>query len=411
MNILKNGTITSPQGFVAGAAISGIKDSGKADISLVFSEHDCTAAGVFTKNQVVAAPVLLDQETLQVNSALVRGVISNSGNANACTGEVGLQNARQMQKIAAEAVGCSTPQMLVLSTGVIGVQLPMDKIAAGVHAAAAGLSRDQGHQAAEGICTTDTFVKEIAVEVPLAGGTVTIGGMAKGAGMIHPNMATMLGVITTDAQIDVDVLRGMLNAAVDVSFNCISVDGDTSTNDTVLLLANGASGVYIDRRDWSVGSDYAIFSEALTHVCKELSKLIVRDGEGASKFIELTVTGARNKTEAHQIANTIAMSPLVKTAFAGSDANWGRMMMAAGKAGVKFDQHHTTLMVSPDGEEWLVLLDGGLPTEYSEEAAAAIFAQNDVYVNLSLREGLAEATVWTCDLTHEYVTINADYRT
>lgn len=412
MKILEEGTVTSPQGFTAGAAACGIKnDDVKLDISLVVSEGNCTAAGVFTKSQVVAAPVTVDKETLKVNSALMRAVMTNSGNANACTGELGLKNARQMQKATAEALGCAPEQVLVMSTGVIGVQLPMEKVSAGIAEAGSGLDVGNGTAAAKGIMTTDTFHKQIAVEVALSGGTVTIGGMAKGSGMIHPNMATMLGVVTTDASVDADVLQGMLGSAVDESFNRISVDGDTSTNDTVLLLANGASGVHIDRAEWEEGSDIALFSEALTYVCTELAKLIVRDGEGATKFIELKVSGARNKADAHQIGNTVATSPLVKTAFAGSDANWGRIFAAAGRAGVKFDQYQTALHVSKDGENWLTLLEAGTPTDYEEADAAAIFAETDIYVWLVLEEGYAEATLWTCDLSHGYVTINADYRT
>jgi glutamate N-acetyltransferase / amino-acid N-acetyltransferase len=411
MNYLSNGTVTSPLGFVAGAVAAGIKKSGKLDVALVVSEQNCTAAGVFTKNQVVAAPVVVDKETLQVNKVLVRGIVANAGNANACTGEPGLANARQMQKLAATALDCAPQQILLLSTGVIGVPLPMDKVASGIGAAGADLAREHGRLAAEAICTTDTFAKQAAVQVTLSGGTVTIGGMAKGAGMIHPNMATMLGVLTTDAAIDPDVLQGMLTAATEASFNRISVDGDTSTNDTVLLLANGASGVGIDRHQWEGGSDVALFSQALTHLCQHLAKLIVRDGEGATKLIELRVSGARTKNDAHQIANTIATSPLVKTALAGSDPNWGRIFAAAGRAGVPFDQAQTGLQVSNEGENWLTLLENGTPTGYAEADAAEIFAQPEIIVWLTLGEGLASDTVWTCDLTHDYVTINADYRT
>lgn len=411
MNYLPNGTITSPRGFVAGAVAAGVKKSGKLDIALVAAEHNCTAAGVFTKNQVAAAPVLVDKETLLVNRALLRAVVTNAGNANACTGAQGLADARQMQQLAAEALACSPQQILVLSTGVIGVPLPMDKIAHGIAAASQQLAAENGSLAAEAICTTDTFTKQAAVQVTLASGTVTIGGMAKGAGMIHPNMATMLGVLTTDAAVDPDVLQGMLTAAAEASFNRISVDGDTSTNDTVLLLANGASGIKIDRHQWQEGSDLALFSAALTDLCQTLAKLIVRDGEGATKLIELRVDGARTKTDAHQIANTIATSPLVKTAFAGSDPNWGRIFAAAGRAGVAFDQNQTRLRVSNGGEQWLTLLENGTPTAYAEADAAEIFAQPEIIVWLSLAEGLASDTVWTCDLTHDYVTINADYRT
>ncbi len=409
--LLENGTITSPRGYTAGAAACGIKKNGKLDVALLLSEVDCSAAGVFTRNQVQAAPVLIDRETLAANPTRIRGVVANSGNANACTGQPGLESGLAMQRRAAAAAGCLPEQILILSTGVIGVPLPMARLFDGIAAAAADCSPANGHRAAEGICTTDTFVKEIAVEVPLAAGPVRIGGMAKGAGMIHPNMATMLAVITTDARIEAGVLPGLLHAAANVSFNSISVDGDTSTNDTVLLLANGMSGIEIDPGDWSIGSDYALFNSGLEYVCQELAKMIVRDGEGASKFIELKVSGTRTRADAHQIANTIATSPLVKTAFAGSDANWGRIFEAAGLARIHFDQTQTDLRISADGEEWLTLLQAGTPADYREADAAAIFAERDIHVWLHLEEGLAEAVVWTCDLTHDYVSINADYRT
>ncbi|MFK7802169.1 MAG: bifunctional glutamate N-acetyltransferase/amino-acid acetyltransferase ArgJ, partial [Anaerolineae bacterium] len=331
---IEDGTVTSPQGFQGGAAacnVKGVKkDDGKLDVSLVYSNSDCSAAGVFTLSQFVAPPVTIDRETLAQNNSTIRGVVTNSGNANAATGAIGLENAKKMQEVAADALSGSADQFLVMSTGVIGVQLPIDKIEKGILAAVDNLSVDHGLRAAKGIMTTDTFVKQAAVEVKLSSGVVKIGGMSKGAGMIHPNMATMLGVVTTDASIAPDLIKQMLLDASNVSFNRISVDGDTSTNDTVLMLANGASGVEVDP---SSQADFDLFSEALTEVCTELAQLIVRDGEGASKFAEIVVSGAQSKADAHIVANTIAISPLVKTALAGSDANWGRIMMAAGRAG------------------------------------------------------------------------------
>jgi glutamate N-acetyltransferase/amino-acid N-acetyltransferase len=249
--------------------------------------------------------------------------------------------------------------------------------------------------------TTDLAPKHLAVKVELPGGTVTVGGMSKGTGMIHPNMATMLGVLTKDASLEAGVLDGVLKTAVNLSFNRITVDGDTSTNDTVILLANGASGVAVD------GAGLEAFQGAVTAVCTELAKMIVRDGEGASKFVEIRVTGTATEAEAHQIANTIATSPLVKTAFAGGDPNWGRILAAAGRAGVTFDQHECALWIG-DG---LQLLANGTPTDFSEAEATAVFAQSDITLHLSVGTGTGEATVWTCDLTHDYVTINADYRT
>jgi glutamate N-acetyltransferase/amino-acid N-acetyltransferase len=406
MELIAGGGITTPNGFVAGAAHSGLKKGRALDLALLYSERDCAAAGVFTRNQVVAAPVILDRETLQANNTQIRGVVANAGNANACTGAPGLWAARQMQQSAAFALDCQPEQMLVLSTGVIGVQLPMPKINAGIDSAARRLSRERGHAAAEAIMTTDTFSKEIAVSVQLQGGEVRIGGMAKGSGMIHPDMATMLAVVTTDAQIPASTLQELLRAVVDQSFNRISVDGDTSTNDTVLLLANGASGVSVEEAD-----EVTAFVEGLGYVCRELAKMVVRDGEGASKFVAIRVSGAGSETDAHKVANTIATSPLVKTALAGSDANWGRILAAAGRAGVAFNQSDVTLWISSGDEMELQLVEDGTPVAYQEADAASIFAQADINIHLELGAGAAETTVWTCDLTHEYVSINADYRT
>ncbi|MCA9963825.1 MAG: bifunctional glutamate N-acetyltransferase/amino-acid acetyltransferase ArgJ [Anaerolineales bacterium] len=405
MKVIKDGTVTTAKGFLAAAATCGIKQSGKPDISLVASATDCTAAGVFTLNQVAAAPVLLDKATLAENQTAVRAVLTNSGNANASTGEPGMVNARQMQAWTAEALGCQANQVLIMSTGVIGQQLPMEKVAVGVKTAVSALSPDSGMAATQAIMTTDLVAKHLAVEVELAGGTVTIGGMAKGSGMIHPNMATMLGVVTTDAAVEATLLQQMLRVANNHSFNRITVDGDTSTNDTVILLANGASGVTID------ADNAAAFQAALTHVCTELAKMIVRDGEGASKFVEIQVTGAPSEAAAHAVAQTIATSPLVKTAFAGSDPNWGRILAAAGRAGVTFDQYQTGLWIGVESANELQLVSDGTPTGYAEAAAAAIFAAPSFMIRLDLGRGDAATTMWTTDLTHGYITINADYRT
>jgi glutamate N-acetyltransferase/amino-acid N-acetyltransferase len=378
-----------------------MKQSGNLDVCVVTSEGDCGGTAVFTTNQVAAAPVLVGKATLAKNQTRLRAVVANAGNANACTGEQGMVNAREMQRLTAVALNCEPDQVLVLSTGVIGVQLPMAKIEAGIQGAAKILSAENGMLATGAIMTTDLAPKHLAVQVELPGGTVTVGGMAKGSGMIHPNMATMLGVLTTDAAVAAGVLAGVLKTAVNLSFNRITVDGDTSTNDTVILLANGASSV-------AVGDDgLATFQGAVTAVCTELAKMIVRDGEGASKFVEIRVSGAKTEADAHQIANTIATSPLVKTAFAGGDPNWGRILAAAGRAGVMFDQHECALWIG-DG---LQLLAKGTPMAFDEGAATAVFAQSDINLHLSVGTGAGEATVWTCDLTHDYVTINADYRT
>ena len=400
------GSVTSPAGFRAGVTACGLKRSGKLDLTMVVSDRDCTAAGVFTRNEVVAAPVLLDRETLLANPGRMRGVVANAGIANACTGEPGMAAARRMQALAAEAVGVEAEQMLVLSTGVIGVQLDLAKIEVGVRGVAAGLAADGGPAAARAIMTTDTRPKMMAVEVALAAGAVRIGGMAKGAGMIHPDMATMLAVVTTDAAVAVGELQGALVAAAERSFHRVSIDGDTSTNDTVLLLANGASGVTV-----ADGADRVRFEAGLTHLCVELAKMIVRDGEGARRFVELVVAGARDEGEALAVARTVATSPLVKTAIAGGDPNWGRILAAAGRAGVALDQSRLALAVRADGGEWLQLVDGGTPLDFREDDAAQAFAADEVGIHLDLGLGDGSTTMWTCDLTHEYITINADYRT
>jgi glutamate N-acetyltransferase/amino-acid N-acetyltransferase len=401
-----DGTVTSPAGFAAGAAACGLKGSGNLDLTVLYSESDCTAAGVFTKNQVAAAPVILDRETLTANRTRLRGVVTNAGIANACTGEQGLAAAGEMQAAAAALLDCRPEQFLVLSTGVIGVQLPLEKISAGLRVVINGLAADGGREAAQAIMTTDTRPKHLAAIVQLPGGPVTIGAMAKGAAMIHPNMATMLAVITTDAAVPAGALQGRLQEAVDGSFNCISVDGDTSTNDTVLLLANGSSGVAVEGDESN-----ALFGKALNRVCLELAHMIVRDGEGARKFVAIRVTGAAEAGQAKTIAETIATSPLVKTALAGSDPNWGRIMMAAGRAGVTFDQSQVDLWIGGNGDQPLQLVSQGSTTGYPEEEAAAIFAKAEIDIHLELGAGESESVMWTTDLTHEYVTLNADYHT
>lgn len=414
MEVNNEGSVTSPVGFTAVAVAAGLKKENQLDLAIIYSEQDCACAAMFTRNQVVAAPVIVDRETLAHNDAAIRVVVANAKNANACTGEPGIANARETQRLAAAGLGIAANQVLLLSTGVIGVQLPMEKIGAGLETAVTTLQRKEakgqmaqrGIEAARAIMTTDTRPKHLAVTVQLPGGSVTIGGMAKGAGMIHPNMATMLAVLTTDAQIAPDVLRRLLDTAVNHSFNRISIDGDTSTNDTVLLLANGASGTAVDDAE-----SQAIFCEALNFVSVELSKMIVRDGEGATKFVEIQVTGANSDNDAHQIANTIAISPLVKTAFAGSDANWGRLLMAAGRAGVPFAQNQVNLWIGILEPTELQLVNNGTPTLYLEKDAAHIFGQPAFKIELSVGAGSGTAVVWTCDLSHDYVTINADYRT
>ena len=403
---LSDGSPTTPLGFRAAAVAAGIKQSGRPDLVLVVSDRDCAAAGVFTSNRVAAAPVLLDRETLAAGRAALRGVIINAGNANACTGAPGLADAREMQQLAAAAVGARPPQFLVMSTGVIGVPLPMERVRTGVAAAAPLLSAEGGPAAAEAIMTTDTRPKRAAVEVELTGGRVRLGGMAKGAGMIHPNMATLLGLLTTDAAVAPDDLDVLLRDAVAGSFNAISIDGDTSTNDTVLLLANGAAGVAL-----SDAESRARFAAALSDLCRQLAQMIVRDGEGATRVVTLRVTGATSAADARRAADAIATSPLVKTAFAGGDPNWGRILAATGRSGAMIDPDRLSLWVGAPGAEPLQLVRAGTPTAFREADAAAVFALPEFTAHVDLALGDGEATLWTTDLTHEYVTINADYRT
>ncbi|HZD10512.1 MAG TPA: bifunctional glutamate N-acetyltransferase/amino-acid acetyltransferase ArgJ [Candidatus Binatia bacterium] len=407
MEIVDGGGVTSAHGFEAGTASSGLRTkTRRPDIALLYSQEPCSAAALFTQNQVAAAPVLLDRETITANRARMRAVVANAGNANACTGAPGLWAARQMQKNAAFALGCDEDQILVLSTGVIGVQLPMSKVNVGIDTAAKHLSPGNGRAAAEAIMTTDTFAKQIAVRLRFSDGHVVIGGMAKGAGMIHPNMATMLALITSDAQVEPSRLQDILKQAADRSFNRITVDGDTSTNDTVLLLANGSSGVQIGDAERQT-----LFQEALNYVCEKLAQMIVRDGEGATKFVTITVRGAPGNEAAHIVANAIATSPLVKTALAGSDANWGRILAAAGRAGVPFEQSKVALRVGKSGSHRLQLVENGTPSEYAESEASAIFEQDEIEIELDLGVGDGASKMWTCDLGHDYVSINADYRT
>ena len=403
---LPDGSPTTPLGFRAAAVAAGIKQSGRPDLVLVASDRDCAAAGVFTRNQVAAAPVLLDRETLAAGRAALRGVIINAGNANACTGAPGLADAREMQRLAAAAVDARPEQFLVMSTGVIGVPLPMARVQAGVAAAAPLLSAEGGLAAAVAIMTTDTRPKRAAVEVELTGGRVRLGGMAKGAGMIHPNMATLLGLLTTDAAIAPDELDALLRDAVAGSFNAISIDGDTSTNDTVLLLANGAAGVGL-----SDAESRARFAAALNDLCRQLAQMIVRDGEGATRVVTLHVTGAASAADARRVADAVATSPLVKTAFAGGDPNWGRILAATGRSGATVDPERLSLWVGAPGAEPLQLVRAGTPTAFREADAAAVFALPEFTAHVDLALGDGEATLWTTDLTHEYVTINADYRT
>lgn len=406
MKIVEAGTLTSPSGFSAAAVSCGFKKSGGLDLALIYSHSDCSAAGMFTRNRVVAAPVIVDRDTLAANSDRLRAVVVNAGIANACTGPKGMAAARMTQTLAAKALDCLSDQVLVLSTGVIGVPLDIEKMAEGIPRAAKQLSPDAGRAIARAIMTTDTMPKHLAARVQLDAGEVTIGGMAKGSGMIHPDMATLLVVLTTDAAISPGHLRDMLRPTVERTFNRISIDGDTSTNDSVLILANGASGRRVSDHD-----ELTRFAEGVEAVCGELSRKIVRDGEGASRFVAIRVTGTRDEADAVKIGRTIATSPLVKTAFAGGDPNWGRILAAAGRAGIEFDPGLVRLWIGRETGTEVAVVDQGAPTEADASELAAIFQLPSFRVHLDLGMGPGEATVWTCDMTREYVSINADYHT
>ncbi len=401
-------------GFEAAGIAAGIKKSGAADLALIASRTPCRAAATFTQSAFAAAPVLYDQRVLAANPDGIHGVIINSGCANACTGAPGDANARRTAEAVEQQLSASDHAIFVMSTGVIGVQLPMETLLAGVPKAVEQLRAEGWPDAARAIMTTDTRPKLFSRQVEIGGAVVHFTGISKGAGMIHPNMATMLSTITTDANISQPLLQQALSFAVNKSYNRISVDGDTSTNDTVLLLANGAAG---NPEITDAGSrDFALFQEALTAIGIDLAQAIVRDAEGATKFVTIQVNGALSDGDAHAAANTIATSPLVKTAFFGGDANWGRFVAAAGRSGATIEQGKCSIFIkggATPGERGaeLQLVAGGTPLNYSEERATEIFSLPEIDVRMELGLGAGSATVWTTDLSYEYVKINGDYRT
>ncbi len=396
------GGVTSARGFRAAGIAAGIKASQALDLALVVSDTPAHAASVFTTNRAVAAPVVVSREHLTRSAGTARAIVVNSGCANACTGSEGLQAARDMAEGTARLVGCPVEQVLVASTGVIGVALPMDKVRAGLPVAARALGTDQGSAAARAIMTTDPFPKEAAAKISVGAGRaeVTVGGMAKGSGMIEPMLATMLGFVTTDADVPQALLDRALRESVDETFNAITVDGECSTNDCVMILANGASGVTIDE------TSYAAFVRGLTAVCRELALGIVRGGEGATKLVTVVVTGAASSADARRAAKAIANSPLVKTAIHGGDPNWGRLIAVAGRAGVAFELERAAVMIGST-----VLFKDGRPYDEAAPQAAEYLKGADLTVSVDLGAGAATSTVWTCDLSAEYVRINADYRT
>jgi len=394
------GGVTTPLGFKAAGVSAGIKVNGGSDLALIVSETAATAAAVFTTNRAQAAPVVVSREHIERAGGLARAIVVNSGCANACTGDEGVSVAQEMTAETARLLGCSAEQVLVASTGVIGVALPIDKIRSGLPAALRALAVDQGSAAARAIMTTDPFPKEASARATIAGREIVVGGMAKGSGMIEPMMATMLAFVTTDASVPRLLLDRALRDVVNDTFNAITVDGECSTNDCVFLLANGASGVQID------DGSYAPFVAALRTVCRELALGIVRGGEGATKLVAVTVTGAATADQARKAAKAIANSPLVKTAIHGGDPNWGRLIAVAGRAGVAFELNRASVAIGPT-----VLFKDGQPYDENAPRAAEYLSGKDIAVTVHLGVGSEESTVWTCDLSAEYVRINADYRT
>jgi glutamate N-acetyltransferase/amino-acid N-acetyltransferase len=396
-----DGGVTAPSGFRASGLHCGIKASGKPDLALIVSDSPASAAGVFTINLAKAPPIYLCQDHLASTAGRAVAIITNSGCANACTGPQGVADAKEMAQLTAQALGCQQDHVLVASTGVIGVNLKMDKLRAGIPQAAAALDANGGAAAARAIMTTDPFPKEYAVEVTTAAGTFRVGGMAKGSGMIEPRMATMLGYLTTDAAVEPAMLRRAVSEASRYTFNAITVDGEPSTNDCVLALANGASGVAIDE------NLYPALFEGLRAVAHELALGVVRGGEGATKLVSITVTGASTDSDAWMAARAIANSPLVKTAVHGGDPNWGRLVAAAGRSGAAFILNGARVQIGN-----LVLFENGRPFDDLAPQAAEYLGGKDLAIQVDLGTGgQFSATVWTCDLSAEYVKINAEYRT
>jgi len=397
---LAEGGVCAPKGFLSSGVSAGLKPSGKRDLALVVAEECVSAAGVFTTNKVAAAPVIVSRR--HIAGGCARAVVINAGNANACTGAQGELDARSTAVAVGEALLCSADQVIVASTGVIGVPLPVERLLAAVPEAAKELDNRSGTHAAEAIMTTDTFPKETAVSLEVAGRRVTVGGMAKGSGMIAPSMATMIAVLTTDAPLTSEGCDAALHLAVSQSFNRVTVDSDTSTNDMAVLLASGGSGGEPIDPD---SDDFALVAEAITAVSSELARMIARDGEGATKLVTVRVTGAASDADADLAAFAVANSPLVKTALFGGDANWGRVAGAIGRSGAEVD---------PDAFDidfaGIRVCRGGTATGFDEDEAAVALSASEVEIAVNLNLGHGSAVVWTCDLSYEYVRINGDYR-
>jgi glutamate N-acetyltransferase/amino-acid N-acetyltransferase len=401
IEFVSGGTVTSPRGFCAGATYAGIKKRAKynLDLGILLSEEPCAAVAMFTTNKVKSASVILNQERLKSRRAVA--LIANSGCANSSTGEPGLADAAEMATLAAQAIGAEAEDVLVASTGVIGQFLPMPLIRKAIRQIA--LSEEGGHDFAKAIMTTDSVPKEAAVMVSIGDTKFTIGGVAKGSGMIHPNLATMFCFLTTDAAVELGFLKSALRQAVDISLNMVSVDGDTSPSDTVLLMANGRA----KNQPISAGSPLAeAFQQALDQICVHLAKAIARDGEGATKLIEMTVIGAASLVDARLAARTVVNSPLVKSAVHGADPNWGRILVAVGRSGAEMEQSKVDLYIGD-----INVLKGGRPQPYDEAGVVQVFSQPEVPIRVNLNLGTASATAWGCDLSEEYVTINSQYMT
>ena len=398
-----DGGITAPQGFLAAGVACGLKKNGQPDLALVASDRPAAVAGVFTRNVVKGHSLQLSRE--YIRSGLARAVVINSGNANACVGEPGMDDARAMAAAVAGRIGCPVEQVLTGSTGVIGKRLDMNAVINGIDAAYTSLAEtdEAGHLAERAIMTTDLIPKECVVRFQLDGRDITVAGMAKGSGMIHPNMATMIGVITTDCAAGVDVLQAALTQAVNKTFNRVSVDGDTSVCDMVIVLANGSAG----NADVLPGSDGArLLGQAIETVSTELSRLIARDGEGATKLVEVRATGVRSSEDAYKIVLAVAKSPLVKTAVFGEDANWGRILTAAGYSGAEFDPANCDIYLGD-----LKVCEKGCALPFDETLAKQILQQKELLIRIELSEGTAGDRMWTCDFSYDYVKINGSYRT
>jgi len=393
--------VTYPQGFKAAGVKAGIKKSGNLDLALIYTQTPASVAGVFTQNKVAAACVSVSREAVKHGKA--HAIVANAGCANACTGEQGLSDAKKMAELAAAELGVKSHEVIVASTGVIGVNLPMDKVENGIKQAKSELSDEGSKNAGNAIITTDTYSKACATEVIIGGREVRFGAIAKGSGMIQPNMATMLAFITTDADIDQTLLQEALSEITEVSFNMISIDGDMSTNDMAIVMANGmAKNQKIVQKD----EYYQIFRDTLKKICVELSKRIAADGEGATKFLTIKTEGAASFEEAKAVSMSVAKSPLVKTAFFGEDPNWGRVICAVGYAGVPLDPDKVCVKFGD-----IPVYERGVGAKYDEDALKKIMSAHDITVNINLGNGDEEATVWSCDLSYEYVKINGEYHT